>query len=523
MMKLGKQIAGMVLSGALACGAFAGVSAVSIGTAFAQDEEGGQRRRSQQLDIGVAKELSKVFELLNAQPPQTRAALDTLNALIASKPNMKAYDKATTYQYRASVKVQLEDFQGALRDFQTALDADGLDPNGNNQLRYYIAQLQFQLENYQAAIQGLNAWIASARQQGVPVDANAYYLLAAAYTQITPPNWRAAVGPGEQAIAARSEAKKSDYDLLNLIYSELGESSKRGPLLEKMINNWPHERSYWVQLSGFYSTTGKDKEAFAVLEVAYRAGLITRESEIITLVNYYSFFDNPYRGAKLLDREMEAGRVARNTKNLTLLSQMWSQAREHKRAIPVLRAAAQSANNGELYYRLGQVLLADEQYAASERALTSAINRGGLAAEKAGDAWLLLGTARFSQAGPEDCTIRDRAREAFVRAQRYPKSSRQASEWVTYIDAIKRTNDAQDRLEQQQNEEIRQDSIARQRTALQVCRLQGGANCPQIEAQLQALIDAGPVPLRSTCKGAASNDNEAQNNEAQDEAEASDG
>ena len=507
MMKLKKQIAGLLLSGAIAAGAFVGATIVTTDRAVAQEGEGGgegggEKRRSQQLDLAVAKELNTVFELLNAEPPQQRAALDKLNQLIAAKPNMKAYDKSTTFQYRASVKVQLEDYQGALRDFQTALDANGFDQTGNNQLRYYIAQLQFQLENYQAAIQGLNQWIQSARAAGQAVDANAYYLLAAAYTQVTPPNWRAAVGPAEQTVATRTEPKKSDYDLLNLIYSELNESSKRGPLLEKMINFWPQERSYWVQLSGYYSSTGKDQDAFSVLEVAYRAGLLTKESEIITLVNYYSFFDNPYRGAKLLDREMEAGRVSRNTKNLTLLSQLWSQAREHKRAIPVLRAAAQSSGNGELYYRLGQVLLADEQYVESERSLTSAINKGGMPAEKIGDAWLLLGTARFSQAGPDDCDKRTKAREAFVNATRYPKSSRQASEWVTYIDAIKKTNDAQDRLEQQQAEEARQDQIARLKTGVQVCRLQGGDNCPALEAQLKAITDAGPVPLRSSCKGA---------------------
>lgn len=507
MMKLRKQIAGLLLSCAVATGAFAGATVILSGAAAAQeggsDEEGGERRRSQQLDIAVAKELTVVFELLNTEPPQTRAALDKLNQLIANKPNMKPYDKSTTFQYRASVKVQLEDYTGALRDFQTALDAGGFDATQNNQLRYYIAQLNFQLENYQAAIQGLNQWISQARAAGLPVDANAYYLLAAAYTQITPPNWRSAMGPAEQAIAARTEPKKSDYDLLNLIYSELGESAKRGPLLEKMINNWPSERAYWVQLSGFYSTTGKDQDAFSVLEVAYRAGLLTKEAELITLVNYYSFFDNPYRGARLMEREMEAGTIARNTKNLTLLSQLWTQAREHKRAIPVLEAAAGSSGTGELYYRLGQVLLADEQYVKSESALAKAINKGGLPAEKVGDAWMLIGTARFSQAGPEDCDKRNKAREAFVNAQRYPKSSRQASDWVTYIDAIKRTNADQDRLEQQQAEDARQDQIARLKTAVQVCRLQGGANCPQLEAQLKSTVDAGPVPLRSSCKGAA--------------------
>jgi hypothetical protein len=519
MMKLRNAIAG-----ALAAGLLTGAGAVAhaqpevpdgagnaeasrIGNNNAQEGEGeGEnqpRRRSETLDPAVAKVLGEVFELQNLKPPQLQPSLQKLNDLLAARPNMKAYDKSTTYQMRGSIKVQLDDYQGALRDFQSALDAGGLPPNQNNQLRYFIAQIQFQLENYQAAIQGLNAWIAAARAEGVPVDANAYYLLAAAYTQITPPNWRAASGPAEQAIAARTEPKKSDHDLLNLIYSELGENSKRGPLLEKMINLWPGERSYWVQLSGFYSQTGKDQDAFSVLEVAYRAGLLTRESELITLVNYYSFFDNPFRGARLMEREMEAGRIARNVKNLTLLSQLWSQAREHKRAIPVLQSAAQSSGDGELFYRLGQVLLADEQYVAADRALTQAINKGGMNAQRTGDAWLLIGTARFSAAKPEDCDQRARARQAFVNAQRYPGSARQAADWVRYIDAITSTLDAQDKLEQQQNEDARKDQIARLKTQIQVCRLQGGQDCDAAEAQMKALVDAGPVKLKSTCAGAS--------------------
>lgn len=521
MMKLRNAIAGALAAGLMvgaASVAFAQPEVGETGNAEAsrigdndnaQEGEGGNnenqpRRRSETLDPAVAKVLGEVFELQNLKPPQLQPALTKLNDLIAARPNMKPYDKSTTYQMRGSIKVQLDDYQGALRDFQAALDANGLPPNQNNQLRYFIAQIQFQLENYQAAIQGLNAWIASARAEGVPVDANAYYLLAAAYTQITPPNWRAAQGPAEQAIAARTaEPKKSDHDLLNLIYSELGENSKRGPLLEKMINLWPNERSYWVQLSGFYSQTGKDQDAFSVLEVAYRAGLLTKESELITLVNYYSFFDNPYRGARMMEREMEAGRIARTVKNLTLLSQLWSQAREHKRAIPVLRSAAQASGDGELFYRLGQVLLADEQYAEADRALTQAINKGGLNAQKTGDAWLLIGTARFSAAKPEDCNQRSRARQAFVNAQRYPASSRQAADWVTYIDAITRTLGDQDKLEQSQNEEARQDQMARLKQAIQVCRLRGGgADCGAQEAQLKALVDAGPVKLKSSCAGA---------------------
>jgi len=314
----------------------AGVMSVAPTPVLAQDEEE-RPRRSQTLDVAVAKVLQVVFEDMQAENFQV--ALGKLNELINSRGDrMKAYDKSTTYELRGSVKAQLEDYRGAQRDFQVALDTGGLTPERNNQLRYFIAQIDFQLEDYRGAIQGLNAWIASARSTGQAVSPDAYYLLAAAYAQVSPPNYSAAVRPAEQAIAARAEPKKSDHDLLNLAYSETNANTKRSALLEKMINIWPREAGYWTQLSGLYSTTGKDKDAFAVLEVAYRAGLVKKEAEILTLVQYYSFFDNPFRGAKLLEREMGANNVRSNVNNLKLLSQLWSQSREHKRAIPTITA-----------------------------------------------------------------------------------------------------------------------------------------------------------------------------------------
>jgi len=469
MMKSKNPIAGLLFSAAAIVGGFAVVMTPSVSVAQ-EDEDNRPRRRSETLSAPVAKDLQEVFELMTAE--QYQQALGVINQLISRRgASMKPFDKGTTYELRGSIKVNLEDFRGGLRDFQTALDTGALPANRNNQLRYFIAQLYFQLEDFPAAIRGLNKWISDARAAGEPIDANAYYLLAAAYVQTD--NFRAARNPAEQTVALRSEPKKGDYDLLNLVYSELNQSAPRLTLLERMINIWPQERGYWTQLSGLYSTSGKDADAFAVLEVAYRSGLLTKEAEVLTLVQYYSFFDNPFRGAKLLEREMDAGLVKRSQKNLTLLSQLWSQSREHKRAIPVLRAAAQSSSNGVLYYRLGQVLLADEQYGESAKALTSAINKGGMKSKDTGDAWLLLGTARFSQAGPEDRAQLRRAREAFVNARRYDTARRQAADWVTYIDAIISTQLAGIKLENEQKIEAAKDDIKRVKTQIQVCRLQG--------------------------------------------------
>ena len=453
---------------------------------------------SKTLSTAVARVLQDVFAQIQAEEYQP--ALAALNELFASRGStMPGYDAATAYELRGQTKTQLEDYRGALQDFQRALDTNALPASRNNTLRYFIAQLQFQEERYQQAIAGLNRWIQSARACGQNVDPNAYYLLAAAYTQIAPPNYRAALDPARRAVdanKAQGEPRKNYFDLLNLVYSELGDNPNRSALLEEMINYWPGTKGYWTQLSGAYSQTGQDRDAFSVLEVAYRAGLLTTESELLTLIQYYSFFDNPYRGGVLLEREMAAGNIDRDQDNLVLLSQLWSQAREHKRSIPILREAARASGDGELYYRLGQVLLADEQYAASQTALENAVRRGGMDREDTGDAWLLLGTARFNQAGPADTEIWNNARRAFVNAQRYQTAAARASQWITYIDAVIQTHEDGIRLELLQRTERCVEDIRRLDQQQRIRDLQNReptatelANDAQIRAECEPLLN----------------------------------
>lgn len=474
------------------CAAAAGAAVIAMtpSPAFAVqegEEQNNNRQVSQTLNPRIAQSLGTIFEQITAE--QYNEALAGLNQLMAQRGDgMKPFDRATTLELRGSVKVSLGDFRGALRDFQGALNQNALPLARNNQLRYYVAQLYFQLEDYQSAISGLNEWIRSARAAGETVDTNAYYLLAAAYVQLTPPNYRAAVSPAEQALAGSTEPNKSYYDLTNLLYSELNDRAKRIPLLERMVANWPGEKSYWTQLSGVYSTAGRDRDAFSVIEVAYRAGLLSTEAELLTLVQYYSFFENPYRGAVMLDREMNAGNIDRDQDNLILLSQLWSQAREHKRSIPILREAAQGSSDGELYYRLGQVLLADEQYRNSQRALESALNRGGMDRRDTGDAWLLLGTARFSQAGPADTAIWASSRQAFVNAQRYENARRQASDWIVYIDAVVRTYEEGIALERAQVTERCLDELGRLETQQRIRDLQNRQMTPEEIANEERIL-----------------------------------
>lgn len=432
-------------------------------TPHAQESEGKkQGNRTETLDPRVARELTAAYEELQAD--EFQRALTKLNSLIESRgDDMKPFDLASVLQIRGAALINLERHDKALRDFERALELDALPEEQNTQLLFNVAQLHFRSENYREAVRYLEQWIGRAEKP----NHNAYYMLAAGHYYLE--NYRTAAPHVERAIGLAEKPKRRYYDLGNIVYAQLDERRKRAQLLERMVEHWPEEKSYWKQLAALYNELGQDRKSFATLEVAYRNGLIDEEDDIVSLAQYYSVHGNPHRGAKMLEKELEAGRVERNVEHLELLSQLWSRAREHRKAVPVLKEAARLSDDGELSYRLGQVLLSDERNADAEKALEAALKKGGLSEDDRADAWMLLGSARFNQAGPGDEAKRAKADKAFEMAQRFGQTRERASEWRGYIAAINRTEQRQAELEAKQEESLAQ---AAQQRALTACRAQ---------------------------------------------------
>lgn len=473
--------------------------AVAPAPAHTQDDGADQRtRQAEVLTPAVARDLGAAYEDLSNDRAQQ--ALTKLNQLMSSRgDSMKPFEEASVLQIRGSALVRLERHGEALRDFERALELGALPPEQNLQLRFNVAQLHFQEEHYDAAIRYFQQWLDDAAAP----DANAYYMLAAAHYYQD--DYRAAVPHIERAIDLAESAKKRYFDLANILYAELNLHDKRVRLLERIIENWPEDVSYWKQLAATYNTLDRQREAFATLELAYRNGLLSDETDIVSLAQFYSRFNNPHRGAELLVKEMEAGRVERSVEHLELLSQLWSQAREHKKAIPVLREAARLSDTGMLSFRLGQVLFADEQYEAAETALQNALNKGGLDESDRADAWLLLGTARFNQAGPGDREQRAEADQAYRQAQRFARTRSRASEWRSYIAAINNTETRQAALEAEQEATLERAAEQRALTSCRAQRLSGAEVSERCRKLLDAAEDDAASDGAAADEGAPSN------------------
>ncbi|MDT8449680.1 MAG: hypothetical protein RQ847_05845 [Wenzhouxiangellaceae bacterium] len=445
-----------------------------------EQERSDDEARQKTLDPRVAEDLLEAYKALENQ--EYDKSLERLNQLLNRRgESMKPFDKASVLQIRGTVHVNLDNMDRALEDYAAALELDALPADQQNRLRFNMAQIYFINERYREAIRLFEEWM----QADVEVTDTTYFMLAASYYNLE--EYEQVIEPIRKAIETASKPEKRYYDLLNSTYSQLGDIEARTRLLEEMVELWPGELAYWRQLSSLYSEQGDQMKAFAALEAAYVNGLIKEESDIILLAQYYSTFDNPHRGAQLIAREMEAGRVERTVENLELLSQLWSQAREHAKAIPVLREAARLSDEGELSFRLGQALLANEEYDKAEQAFVAALDKGGLSDERTAQAWLLLGNARFSQAGPGDREQRQSAAEAFARAEQFGSTRRQAADWRQYIRAINQTEARQAALEREQSEVLEKSARERLQTACRARELAG----QKLTEQCRELLSEG--------------------------------
>lgn len=426
-------------------------------------------QQSQMLDPRVANSLLEAYEKIEEDDPE--GALQDLNDLMADRgDDMKPFDRATVLQIRGTAHINLENIDAALDDYSEALRLNALPEEQQNRLRFNLAQLYFVTEQYERSLEFFEEWMAL---EDVEITHSTYFMVAAAHYNLE--QYREALDPITRAIEKAPEPERRYYEVKNAILNNLEMVPERTDLLEEMVSIWPDSLTFWRQLSALYSEQQEQEKAFSAIETAYLNGLTDEERDIVLLAQYYSTFNNPHRGAQLLEKEMEAGNVERSVDNLKLLSQLWSQAREHEKSIPVLREAAQLAEDGELYFRLGQALMASEDNEAAESAFENALDKGGLDEDTRADAWLLLGNARFNQAGPGDREQRMVAAEAFENAQRFERTRREANEWRNYISAINQTERRQAQLEQEQEARMAESARERQITACRARQLAGSS------------------------------------------------
>lgn len=344
--------------------------------------------------------------------------LRILNEL-SQNTDLSPYERFVVLQQRGRAYFEEDRYDLSIRDFDAALNTGAAITDEIIALRSAMAQLYQVQENFPAAINQYELAIAA----GAELTPAFSKTVAQAYLQAD----RIAEGVRYAEIFYNGTPNKTegDFNLMHYFYQQLERRSDELRVVRDFINAYPSSRRAWQNLVALYSMQDDVERAFETNKLMYLNGIFEEENELIRLVSYYSFFENPYRGATILEREINAGRVEGNEENLDRLANMWRQAGEFDRATPVLERLSNLIGDGETALRLAEAHFQRNNFAEAEAAFQVALDRGGLS--DTGKAWELLGTSRFRQGE------RQSAIAAFREAARFPRSRSSANGWINWI------------------------------------------------------------------------------------------
>jgi tetratricopeptide (TPR) repeat protein len=419
---------------------------------LAQDRDNKDERKTKQtvaMSQPVYEKLMEVQEAVEAEDFQTaHAAIRELQ----DKKRLSPYEQAQIWNISGYSYYLQERYPDAIRSYENVLKQPELPEALQQSTLKTLAQLHFTVEDYDLALATIKRLMAVVAEPAADV----YMLLGQAHFQLGA--FQEAIGPIKTAIEMFREQGKLPREnwllLLRVCYWELKDFPNMLIVLEELIEAYPKD-TYVLTLAGVYSELGDTKKQLALTEALYEKGYIDGKTHAVNLANLYLLHGIPYKAAVVLEKEMAAGNVESDVRNLRLLSQAWYSAREDQKSIEPLKLAAAAGNDGELYIRLAQSYLNLEKWNDAAEAARKGIAAGGL--RRADLANIMYGMALFNQKKLEQ------ARRVFQTAGRDNRSKRAAAQWIKYVDSeIRRRDTLEQKLPEMQARDV--DEILRANT-----------------------------------------------------------
>lgn len=362
--------------------------------------------------------LNAETELLQNDNPS--AALQQLNQLRAMELN--CYERGAMLRLSAAIRIENGDRDGAISDLEEAIRVGAITGDQVGSTYYTISQLYLQAENLEQALNYMNRWLAT----GATPTRDQNWQLAVLYQQMD--RFEEAVPYAERVLASDgNNATRQVLDFLIFLYDRTGDRAKKAELLMRLLRMDPNDRRVWDAVAGDYFQADQDRRAFEVYKAMYLTGILETEDEIMRVVNFYNQFNVPYEAARILEMEMNRGRVSQNFDRLELLATLYQVAREFDRALPVIRQAAQMSSDGKMYERLGRSLFELGEYEDSIEAYTQAIDRGGLS--EPGYARVMIGQSLY------ELDRKGEARDYFREASNFSDGRQSANGWIRFLDS----------------------------------------------------------------------------------------
>lgn len=400
------------------------------GLAYAQEEDGKAKpaqktKRTQAISNKLFEKLQEVQEMVEAK--QYKEAQKILTEMKSGSKPLNDAEMSNVLTMEAFIYYTDENYTKALEAYRQITLLTEASDGAKLQAQYSMAQLYFVTEDYQKGVNALLVWFKKNEEAGTPPGAAAHVLLAQGYYQIK--DYNNALKHVNFAVddykAKGKVPKENWYSLQRFLYYEKNDYKKVVQILQELLTHYP-KKSYWMQLSAMYSELKDEKRQYYSMDTAYVQGMLDRESELINMAYLYLSNDVPYKAAKVLDKGIKDKVIKPTSKNLELLGNSWRAAQELAKAIPEMANAAAKSDKGELWARLGNIYLDNDEYKKAVEAINNGIKKGGV--KRVDTAYLVLGMAHFN------LKEYDKARKAFEKAEDDDRSRKYARQWLRHME-----------------------------------------------------------------------------------------
>jgi tetratricopeptide (TPR) repeat protein len=311
--------------------------------------------------------------------------------------------------------LQKNDYKQAQKYLTTAYDLESFPEKTTLILLQTLAGLCMQDEHFDKAVSYYRAYLKLAKVPGKDI----YLGLGTAYFQKK--EYNLAIKILENAIRQLGP-NESCYVTLFSSYYELKQLDKAATVLEKMIRLWPEKSKYWLQLASLYIEMNNYNKAIEIMQLAFTQSYLVKEKNFLQYV--YALYEAhlPFKAAVAIQKGMQQNVIKKNLKNYELLSTMYLEAKERKKAILALKQATSFSKDGH------SDLLIAQLYFEMEDAFDKVIEHAKKAIKKGikqeGNANMLIAVA-YSELGKTE-----NAKEYFTTASKFETTQKASLQWL---------------------------------------------------------------------------------------------
>lgn len=388
------------------------------------------RKSNGTISEGAYRRLERIMDMIAKEKYGEAEA--KLNEMV--QESRGEYEKAIVLQTLGFVYASTKREAQSVKAFEQAIATNSLPQQSHEQMMFNVAQLYIADDKYDIGMQKLNAYLA----ESCNPNPEAHILLAAVHAEKK--QWRDSLKQVDLALVKAKAPKEAWLQLKLALHYELKELPRCAEVLVHLVALNPIKEEYWKQLSGMLFEIKKDPEALAALALAERRGYINEEGEYKNLSNMYMYMEIPLKAAMLLERGFNQNQVAPTEKNLEMLGNAWLMAREYDKAEAAMARAAQASDKGELFKRLGQIQMENENWKGAFESLKKAQQKGGL--KDPGESAFYLGVVAVQL---KQWNVAEQSLRAAMQSD---KMAKMAAEWLNHLQeeiAYTNANEAADK------------------------------------------------------------------------------